>query len=345
MARMPVWASLSVDPIRAHWLFVLIGKNALCGAICTLAPAGDASPTLLYTSGALLLLSAVLVAGGWSIAGGAAGGLGSGSSGGGGGSASGGSGGNGRTGTAGAGAAGSAAGGGGAGAMGTAASHSFAGGNGAAGRVELEYTPSYVPAGGGIRAVADEAVDITSAPAVADNLALSPGDVLLLVGNGNYVDPTTLAVVSDNGLYTWSSAGSAMTTLTTDTDGSFRDVREGTHAGARVFVSSSAFSVPPTRPLGNVYFIDPSSRNSIIGGRSGPEGFVGVSPAVTSGGTWTVQHNLGTKFLLVQVAATATPFAYVTTWAIQRTDLNTLSVIVGSTIAAGDYEVMVRAIL
>jgi hypothetical protein len=73
---MPVWVSWKTDPIRAQWLCVLIGVNTLCAVICALAPAGDATPALLYIAGGLLLLSAALMACGWSIAGGITGGFG-----------------------------------------------------------------------------------------------------------------------------------------------------------------------------------------------------------------------------------------------------------------------------
>lgn len=274
----------------------------------------------------------------------AAGSPGSGTSGGGGGSSSGGSGGNGRT-TAGAGAAGSNYGGGGSGAFGTTASHSFSGGNGAPGRMELEYTPTFTPAGGGIRAAIDYPINPYFAPATLDSLTPVSGDCFLLTDQGG--DPNSSD--RDNGLWSWASAGTAMSPVTSDVDGSYRDVREGTHAGARVYFSTLAF-IPNsngslTIPTGNVYFVGPGALGQVIAGQPGPEGFVGVSPAVTSGGTWTVSHNLGTKFLIVQIAATASPYAYITSWAIQRTDLNTLSVIVGATIAAGDYEIMVRSVL
>lgn len=74
--RMPVWVSAKTDPIRAHWLTALVVTDAVAGGICVFAPAGDASPTLLYVSGGLLLAAAFLVAGGWSLSGGVVGSFG-----------------------------------------------------------------------------------------------------------------------------------------------------------------------------------------------------------------------------------------------------------------------------
>jgi hypothetical protein len=304
---------------------VAAGGSGLGGAGTTTGSIGD--NVFAGGSGGTGLANSTSLTGpgGGGAGSGAAGSAGSGTAGGGGGSASGGSGGNGGT-TAGAGAAGSVDGGGGAGAFGTVASHSFAGGNGAPGRIELEYTPSFIPAASGIRAVAKEYVDVIVAPATIDGVTPTAGDVFLRV-NGDI----------DDGLWTWAAVGSAMT-FVADDDGTYRYVRQGTSAGMIEFTTS----LPPSVPG---YYINPTNLTSVFLQVGTPTGFVDVCPAVTSGGTWTVQHNLGTKFLLVQIAATATPFAYVTTWAIQRTDLNTLSVIVGATIAAGDYEIMVRATL
>ena len=73
---MPVWISWRTDPIRAHWLTVLIVVDFISGWICFLAPAGNDSEALLYTSGSLLLASATLVAVGFNVIGAGLGGLG-----------------------------------------------------------------------------------------------------------------------------------------------------------------------------------------------------------------------------------------------------------------------------
>jgi hypothetical protein len=279
--------------------------------------------------------------GGGGAGSGAAGSPGSGTSGGGGGSASGGSGGNGRT-TAGAGSAGSTYGGGGAGAFGTVASHSFAGGNGASGRMELEYTPTFVSSGTGIRAASDDPVDVNVAPAIIDSITAVSGDVFLLLGGtsqqlGAGGSPT-------GGLWSWASVGAEMS-LVVDADGTYRDVREGTHAGARCFVTSAAFSGGATVPTGNVYFINPLDPTNVLKGVPGPTGSVAVCPTTASGAAWVVQHNLGSQFLLVAIAATASPYALVTigagNWVVERTDLNNITIRPPSNITAGDYEVMI----
>lgn len=318
------------------------GASGIGGAGTTTGSIGD--NTFAGGSGANGLsgnTSTFVGAGGGGAGSGAPGNPGSGTSGGGGGSSLGGSGGNGRT-TAGAGNAGSTYGGGGSGAMGSTASHSFAGGNGAPGRVELEYTPTFTSSGTGIRAASDASVDVNLAPAIIDSLTPVSGDVFLLLGG-----TTLIPGASGNsmgGLWSWSSAGAAMN-LVLDSDGSYRDVREGTHAGARCFTSSAAFSGGTPVASGNVYFINPLDPMTVVAGKPGAVGYVGVLPAVALSGSCTVAHNLGSKFLLVTIAATASPYALVTigpgNWVVERTDENTLTVKPPAAISAGAYEICI----
>lgn len=311
------------------------GSSGIGGSGSTTGCVGDNK--FAGGSGASALAdSTTFVGGGGGGAGSAANGSSaSGTSGGGGGSAQGGAGGNGRT-TAGAGNAGATYGGGGSGAFGTVASHSFAGGNGAAGRVELEYTPTFSSSGSGVRAVADTSVDISSAPAAIGGLTPVSGDVFLLLGPGT------------TGLFSWTSAGTAMT-LVSDTDGTYRDVREGAYAGARVFttLASDPLLDPSDSilPTGNVFLVNPLS-GWVTRGGTGPEGYVGVCPTTSSGASWVVPHHLGSKFLLVTIAATASPFGLVrigpADWVVERTDLNNVTVKPPLNITAGDYEVMIR---
>lgn len=323
---------------------VAVGGSGLGGAGSTTGCVG----TVLFGGGSgangLFNSTTITGPGGGGAGSGAVGGNGSGTSAGGGGSASGGSGGAGRT-TAGAGNNGSTYGGGGGGAFGTFASHSFAGGNGAAGRVELEYTPTFSPsAGAGIRAVVDVLVDVSSAPAVMGDVIPVAGDIFLLLNSDLYGAGDGL----NKGLWTWNSSGAAMSPVTGDSTGTYRDVREGKYAGRRVFNTYLVESDGQIYSDGEVLVPDSNSiwvgidSPLIIVGGPGPTGHVAVCPAVTSGSDWVVTHNLGSKFLLYAIAATATPYAYVTSWAVKRTSSNTLTVTPTSTIAAGDYEIMIR---
>jgi hypothetical protein len=78
--RMPVWAS--IDPIRKHWLGLLILIDVLYGGINVFTPAQSAPQILLREVlpipvwGGMLVVCAVLVAFGWSVHGGVVGAFG-----------------------------------------------------------------------------------------------------------------------------------------------------------------------------------------------------------------------------------------------------------------------------
>jgi hypothetical protein len=133
--------------------------------------------------------------------------------------------------------------------------------------------------------------------------------------------------------------------LVLDGDGSYRDVREGTHAGARCFTSSAAFSGGATAPTGNVYFINPMDPTTVVPGKPGAAGYVGVLPAVATSGSCAVAHNLGSRFLLVAIASTDAPYSLAAigpgNWVVERTDLNTVTVKPPTAISAGDYEICI----
>jgi hypothetical protein len=95
-----------------------------------------------------------------------------------------------------------------------------------------------------------------------------------------------------------------------------------------------------------VFFVHPDYPNLVVGSGPGPTGHVAVCPTVSGGGSWSVTHRLGSDFLLVSIAATAAPKAYVTigsgAWVVERTSLNAVTVKPPSGIAAGNYEIFLR---
>lgn len=266
-------------------------------------------------------------AGGGGAGSGAAGSNGSGTAGGGGGSALGGTGGNGRT-TQGNGNAGSTCGGGGSGGL-TTSTTDVSGGNGAAGRLELEYTPAPIP-GGSYSARVATAVDtsITSAPATVDGITPTTGDVVLLVGQ---TDPT------ENGPRIWNAAGAAMpfdtgwdTTVVPTIQ-----IQTGTCAGQTgMYVGDFPITLGTTALA---FLVFPPLTSGFT---------VATCPAVPSGGAWIVQHNLGSRYLIFEIARTGSPQDYVTigpgAWVVERTTLNAITVRPPSALAFGQYEIMVH---
>lgn len=77
---------------------------------------------------------------------------------------------------------------------------------------------------------------------------------------------------------------------------------------------------------------------------SGTTGFTVTCPAVSAGATWTVTHNLNSKFVVAAVARVASPYDFVDA-RIERTTLNTLSVLPDVALASGEYEIMVTRVV
>lgn len=77
---------------------------------------------------------------------------------------------------------------------------------------------------------------------------------------------------------------------------------------------------------------------------AGPSnGYTVTCPAVSAGNPWTVSHNLGTRALLCQVARVASPYDIVDV-RIERTTLNTVSVLPDVALSTGEYECQVYKI-
>ena len=183
---------------------------------------------------------------------------------------------------------------------------------------------------GSVRAATSSNVSVTSAPATIDGITPANGDVFLLMGN---------TTASENGPRVWTSAGAAMArasnwnTSALAVLGSFWDVREGTNADTFALLTNDTAITLDTTSLTFV----------IRGSTSATTGYTATCPTTSAGGTWTVTHNLNTKFLIAMVARTASPYDFVDV-RIERATVNTLSVMPDVALVAGDYEIMVQKV-
>jgi hypothetical protein len=183
---------------------------------------------------------------------------------------------------------------------------------------------------GSVRAATSVNVSVTSAPATIDGITPTNGDVFLLMGN---------TTASENGPRVWTAAGAAMArasnwnTSALAVLGSFWDVREGTNADTFALLTNDTAITLDTTSLTFV----------IRGSTSAVTGYTATCPTTSAGGTWTVTHNLNTKFLIAMVARTASPYDFVDV-RIERATVNTLSVMPDVALVAGDYEIMVQKV-
>ena len=181
---------------------------------------------------------------------------------------------------------------------------------------------------GTVRAATSTNITISAPGATIDGLTpVSGTDVFLLMGQ---------STGSQNGPWVWNGASSAMTrpanwaSGSTATLGSFFDVREGTYADTFALMTNDS-----------VVTVDTTSTSWVIRGAAQPNnGYTTTCPTVSAGATWTVTHNLNTKWLVAQVARVASPYDFVDV-RIERTTNNTVSVLPDVALNSGDYEIMV----
>jgi hypothetical protein len=183
---------------------------------------------------------------------------------------------------------------------------------------------------GSVRAATSVNTSVTSAPSTIDGVTPTSGDVFLLMGN---------TTASENGPRVWTSAGATMVRATNwDTSGeavlgSFWDVREGTNADTFALCTNDTAITLNTTAL-----------TFVVRGTSSPvTGYTTTCPGVTAGNPWTITHNLNTKWVIVQVARTASPYDIVDI-RIERTTVNVVTAQPDVTLTSGDYEVMVQKV-
>jgi hypothetical protein len=184
---------------------------------------------------------------------------------------------------------------------------------------------------GSVRAATSTNITIATPGATIDGLTAANGEVFLLMGQ---------STGSQNGPWTFNGSAAAMTRPANfDTSGeavlgSFWDVREGTNADTFALMTNDAAVTLGTTAL-----------TFVIRGTAaaGSTGYTTTCPAVSAGATWTVTHNLATKYVVAQVARVASPYDFVDV-RIERTTTNTLSILPDVSLASGEYEVLIQKV-
>lgn len=184
---------------------------------------------------------------------------------------------------------------------------------------------------GSVRAATSTNITLATPGTTIDSLTAVAGEIFLLMGQ---------TTASQNGPYVFNGSAAAMTRATNwDTSaeavlGSFWDVREGTNADTFALCTNDTAITLGTTAL-----------TFVIRGQAatGTTGFTVTCPATSAGGTWTVTHNLNSKFVIAQVARVASPFDIVDV-RIERFDAMNLRVLPDIALALGEYEIMVQKV-
>lgn len=187
---------------------------------------------------------------------------------------------------------------------------------------------------GAVRAATATNVSVTSAPSTIDGVTPGTGNkVFLLTGQ---------TTGSENGPWTWVSAGAAMTrpanwdTTAEAVPGSLWVVQEGSFDNQLAILSNDTFTLGTT--TGTFVFLNPASA------ADNDTGYTTTSPAVSAGATWTVTHNLGSKAVQVAVYRTASPFDEVEVY-ITRDTTNAIGIVPDIAMASGEYTVVVQKVV
>jgi hypothetical protein len=184
---------------------------------------------------------------------------------------------------------------------------------------------------GTVRAVSTVNVNLAAPGATIDGVAAANGDVFLLAGQ---------TTTTQNGPYVYNGSAVAMTRATNwdvvgeAVKGSYWIVREGTKADQFALLTNDTdITIGTTVPT-----------FTYIGATAGGvNGYTATCPSTAAGATWTVTHNLASKFVIAQVARVASPFDIVDV-AIRRTTSNTLEVLPDVALATGEFEIMVQKV-
>lgn len=186
---------------------------------------------------------------------------------------------------------------------------------------------------GAVRAATATNVNIASAPSTIDGVTPTAGDVFLLTGQ---------TTTTQNGPYTWASAGAAMTRATNwdttgeATPGSLWVVQQGTFDNQLAIMSNDTFTLGSS--TATFVFLNPAAASD------NDTGYTETCPATTGGTAWAVNHNLGSKAVMVQVYRTASPFDDVDV-SITRDTTNQVNVRPDVTLASGEFTVVVSKVV
>lgn len=182
---------------------------------------------------------------------------------------------------------------------------------------------------GAVRAATASNVNIASAPSTIDGVTPTAGDVFLLTGQ---------TTGSQNGPYTWASAGAAMTrpanwdTTGEAVPGSLWVVQQGTFDNQLAILSNDTFTLGST--TGTFVFLNPAAASD------NDASYTETSPTTSAGAAWAVNHNLGSKGVTVQVYRTASPFDQVEV-NVTRDTTNQVNVRPDVALASGEFTVIV----
>lgn len=160
-----------------------------------------------------------------------------------------------------------------------------------------------------------------------DGQTVTSGSIVMLAGQ---------TTASERGPYVFNGSSSALTrALNWNSDaeasiGSFWIVKRGTYADKIVVLTNDSAVTLGTTSLTFDYI-----------GYTAGSSYTETNPTVSSGGSWTVTHNLGTRDVDFTVRRVASPYDFVDAYG-EATSTSVVTIIPDSALTAGDFSVTVR---
>jgi hypothetical protein len=183
---------------------------------------------------------------------------------------------------------------------------------------------------GSVKVAVTSDVNLAAPGATLDGRSMSAGDIFLA---------TAQATGTQNGPYVWNGASSAATRATNwDTDaeavlGSYWVVREGTRADSfALLTNDTPITLGTTVPAFTFISVAGAAIGRYVANNAG---------AISAGGTWTVEHNLGSMDVHVEVRRVASPYDFVDVYR-APVDANNVAIIPDIGMAAGEYRAIVK---
>jgi hypothetical protein len=186
---------------------------------------------------------------------------------------------------------------------------------------------------GAARVATTANITLATPGATIDGVAPTSGDVILLTGQ---------TTGSQNGPYVWTGSAAALTRPTNwDTTaeavpGSMWVVQQGTFDNQLAIMSNNTFVLGTDTAA--FVFLNPASA------ADNDTGYTETCPVTNAGAAWAVNHNLGSKGVIVQVYRTASPFDEVDVY-ITRDTTNQVNVRPDVALALAEFTVVVSKVV
>lgn len=182
---------------------------------------------------------------------------------------------------------------------------------------------------GEARVAASSNITIASPGATIDGVSMNNGDIVLL---------TAQTTASQNGPYVFNGAASAMTRATNwDSSaeavrGSYWVISEGTRADSLALLTTDAAITLGTTSLAFTFI-------SVAG--AAIQRYETTIGAITAGSSLAITHNLGSRFVHVQVFRSASPYDEIDVY-VERTSTSQVTIYPDISFSAGEYSIAVK---